>query len=173
MDNLDLKNKDIYDEEIKENSRLKSKEETNSLNTDPIDIKTNCGILNNEESINASGRKRGKYWVSAYVGESKNIVSFFCDSAADLSICGEDVAKLGVRKPLMNPISIRSFDNFSKQTITETVTLKLHFGNLVVSLRFYVCTTTHPIIGIDLWRNSTLNLSLINVQYVSRKGRRV
>ena len=160
MDNLDLKNKDIYDEEIKENSRLKSKEEANSLNTDPIDIKTNCGILNNEESINASGRKRGKYWVSAYVGESKNIVSFFCDSAADLSICGEDVAKLGVRKPLMNPISIRSFDNFSKQTITETVTLKLHFGNLVVSLRFYVCTTTHPIIGIDLWRNSTLNLSL-------------
>ena len=127
-------------------------------------LKTEEKIISNaangEATIDATSFKRGKYWVSAYVGQSQEICSFFCDSAADLSICGEDVAKLGIRKPLMNPITIRSFDNISKQTITETVTLKLHLGNLNVSLRFYVCTTTHPIIGIDLWRNSTLNLSL-------------
>ena len=167
-DNFEKNLKENFEENFPKNqtqkniSPLRNENKTNNPSTtDPIENKTNCGISDDDdETINATGKKRGKYWVSAYVGDTKNIVSLFCDSAADLSICGEDVAKLGVRKPLMNPMTIRSFDNISKQTITETVTLKLHFGNLIVSLRFYVCSTTHPIIGIDLWRNSTLNLSL-------------
>ena len=105
-----------------------------------------------------SSEKRGKYFISAFV--SNTIKTFFLDTGADLSCCNEELAKYGDRKKLRNPIDIKSFDENSRQTITESVVIRMHFGPVIAHLRFYICNTRQNIIGTDLLRNKAVRISL-------------
>ena len=109
-------------------------------------------------NISAFRKKKGKYYVCAKLAASNVIL--FVDSAADLSITDYATSRLGKVEKLATPIKIRSFDNNSVQEITESTTLKLHFGSVIAIMKFYVCKTEFSIIGIDMLRNSKLNLSL-------------
>ena len=109
-------------------------------------------------NISAFRKKRGKYYLASKIASSTVIL--FCDSAADISITDYATSRLGTVEKLTTPIKIRSFDNNSVQEITEMSTLKLHFGSVIAIMKFYVCKTEFSIIGIDMLRNSKLNLSL-------------
>ena len=110
------------------------------------------------KTISAFRKKRGKYYLAGKIGN--NEVVCFADSAADISITDHVTSRLGKIEKLSTPMKIRSFDNGSTQTITETSTLRLHFGSVVAIMKFFVCKTEYTIIGIDIFRNSRLNVSL-------------
>ena len=112
----------------------------------------------NDIDQNSTEEKKGKYFISAYV--SNTIKTFFLDSGADLSCCNEELAKYGDRKKLRKPIDVKSFDENSRQTITESVVIRMHFGPVIAHLRFYICNTKTNIIGTDLLRNKTVRISL-------------
>ena len=110
------------------------------------------------KNISAFRKKRGKYYLAGKIGSSE--ILMFSDSAADISITDHATGRLGKIEKLSTPIKIRSFDNRSTQLITETSTLRIHFGTVVAIMRFFICQTEYTIIGIDIFRNSRLNVSL-------------
>ena len=114
--------------------------------------------IDNTQTIDAVNEKKGKYYVAAVV--SSKIKIFFVDSGADLSCCNEDLAQYGDRKKLKTPIEIKSYDEASRQTINESVIIRLHFGPVIAHLRFYVCNTRQNIIGCDLLRNKAVRISI-------------
>ena len=84
----------------------------------------------------------------------------FCDTGADLSLAPLIWKNKGKTRNLEKEIIIKSFDEKSEQILTESVVLKVHFGNCIVHLKFYLCDITTPIIGTDLLRDPRLKMSL-------------
>ena len=96
--------------------------------------------------------------MSGYV--EGRILCAFIDTAADLSLIPHSWKRYGKTTNLRKNIKIRSFDGKSKQILRKTVSLKINFGNVAVNLKFYLCKTKAPIIGVDLLRDPKLNLSI-------------
>ena len=131
---------------------------SNKQSPNKIKLLTSYNPKEKTKNISAFRKKRGKYYLAAKIASSTVIM--FCDSAADISITDQATGALGTVEKLTTPIKIKSFDNQSTQYITEMSTLKLHFGSVIAIMRFYICKTAYTIIGIDMLRNSRLNLSL-------------
>ena len=131
---------------------------SNKNSPNKIKLLTSFNPKEKPKNIAAFRKKKGKYYLAAKIASSTVIL--FADSAADISITDHATSRLGTVEKLTTPIKIRSFDNQSIQHITEIATLKLHFGSVIAVMRFYVCKTEFSIVGIDMLRNSKLNLSL-------------
>ena len=108
--------------------------------------------------INTANNKDGKYYVSGYV--ENTVMCAFVDTAADLSLIPHSWRNYGKVTKLRKHIRIKSFDGKSVQTLRESVHLKINFGNVSANLKFYLCKTKSPIIGVDLLRDRRLNLSI-------------
>ena len=109
--------------------------------------------------IYSANHKEGKFYLAGFVGQSSTFVTF-CDTGADLSLAPLTWRNRGNLKKLDKEIIIKSFDGKSEQILTESVVLKVHFGNCILNLKFYLCDITTPIIGTDLLRNPRLKMSL-------------
>ena len=109
--------------------------------------------------IHSLDQKEGKFYLAGFVGPSSTFVTF-CDTGADLSLAPLTWRNKGNVKSLDRDIVIKSFDGKSEQILTESVVLRIHFGNCILHLKFYLCDVTTPIIGTDLLRNPRLKMSL-------------
>ena len=111
-----------------------------------------------KHSINATSRKRGKYYIAGNVGDTK--LTAFVDTAADLSLISPEWLEHGRVVKLKKPIVIKSFDNVSVQNLKEVLYLEVDFGEAQKILKFYVCETNAPIIGIDILRDENQKVSI-------------
>ena len=102
--------------------------------------------------------KKGKYYISAVVSDMR--VTAFCDTGADLSICGYRYKALGSVYDMDEPIKVRSYDDKSKQTINQYVMLNVEFYPIKTVIKFYLADVHDLIIGIDIMRNFPPQISL-------------
>ena len=111
--------------------------------------------------------------MSGYV--ERKILCAFVDTAADLSLVPHSWSRYGKVSKLKKTIKIKSFDGKSAQILKHCVHLKINFGNIAAKLKFYLCKTKSPIIGVDLLRDPELHLS-INTKsekfYIDKKSMR-
>ena len=84
----------------------------------------------------------------------------FVDTAADLSLISPKWKEYGRVMKMKKPMVIRSFDNVSVQDLEEILYLDVDFGETQKILKFYVCETNAPIIGIDILRDLQQKVSI-------------
>ena len=111
-----------------------------------------------KNSINATSKRMGKYYIAGNVGDTK--LTAFVDTAADLSLISPEWLEHGRVMKIKKPIVIKSFDNVSVQNLKEVLYLEVDFGEAQKILKFYVCETNAPIIGIDILRDENQKVSI-------------
>ena len=136
--------------------------ETDDSSDDAQEINTPTVVYERRQNIkicaNGKNSKLGRYFVAAEI--QKVPTAILLDTGAEISVAPPEYRNMGKLTKLREPIYVKGFSGTEREKCTEKVRLKLDLGTAKYIITFYICNTSHVIIGSDLLRNRDSKLSI-------------